>query len=592
MAFQGDLGNINLASVFQNLAQNRVTGTLIVRRGKEERYIYFREGQITMFSEGAGEEAPLPGLLVRLGVVEKGEMDKALKKRKGRTSLSQVLSKMGLAEETQILQAIRTFVYEEIYDLFTWGEGTFDFKEGQAVEGVFDPEIAAADLSIDVNEVILEAARRQDEWDRIRKHVGSQKDIYALRKEREEEAKAITEAPVPQVLQYIDGRRTVEAIITESGLGRYTVCKVLADLIAKRLLRQLSVAEVQKEAHAAIMEGRLSDADALLDRALEIEHGNIAARRLSGEVKEKLGKTEAAAQEYKIAAGLLIESGEAAGAAECLRDTVRLQPHDLAARERLYHLLKEMNKGREARAVALEAAGFCMRMGVYDRAAALLENLVAAFGSDGDTDRMLVEVYVGQGKVDKAVGIYQQRAQAAMKKGAFPVAQRIYEEILKLQPSNDEARRRIAEINSGALERRRRRRRYLYRGIFITLVVAALFAWQAFEITGRRTLERELLPKVEAALLEGQYITARGLLVKFQEGSFGWTRAGDDARFILRVMQMMRAQRLYQEAEALQNAGDVKGAEEKYREVYSMGCPAAFQEKVEKRLAEITGRKE
>ena len=586
MAFQGDLGNINLASVFQNLSQNRLTGTLALRRANEERYIFFRDGQINMFSEGKDEKAPLAELLVRLGVVEKDEMDKALKKRKGKASLSQVLSKMGLAEETQIIEAVRTFVAEEIYDLFTWEEGAFDLKEGQPVEGIFDPEVAAADLSIEVNELILEAARRQDEWDRINRALGSQKDIYAVRKEREEEAKAITDPATMAVLQYLDGRKTVQRVIIESGLGRFTVSKVLADLISKRFVRQLSVAELQKEARSALMESRYDDADALLDRALEIEHGNVGAHRLSGEVKEKLGKVEAAAQEYKLAAGLLIEASEVPKAVDSMRDAVRLQPHDLSARERLYHLLKELKRGKEARAVALETSGFCIRIGVHDRAATLLEDLVAAFGTDNDTERMMVEVYVGQGKIEKAVAIYQKRAEAAMERGDYTIAVRTLEEILKLSPGNMEARKLIGEINSGAIERRRRRRKNLMRGVFFTLLISGLIGWQVLEVLGERTLQ-EIMPSVEGALLQGEYIGARSILIKFQEGHFGWTRAGRDVKHILRAMQMMRAQRLFSEAERLRDAGDTKGAIDKYHEVCSMGCPVSFQERVEKRLSEV-----
>ena len=590
MAFQGDLGNINLASVFQNLSQNRLTGTLALRRANEERYIYFRDGLINMFSEGKDEKAPLAELLVKLGVVEQDEMNKALKKRKGKASLSQVLSKMGLAEETQIIQAVRTFVAEEIYDLFTWGEGAFDFKEGQPIQGFFDPEVAAADLSIEVNELILEAARRQDEWDRINRALGSQKDVYAVRKEREEEAKAITDPATAVVLQCLDGRKTLQRVIVESGLGRFTVSKVLADLISKRFVRQLSVAELQKAARSALMESRYDDADALLDRALEIEHGNVGAHRMSGEVKEKLGKVEAAAQEYKLAAGLLIEANETPKAIDSMRDAVRLQPHDLSARERLYHLLKELQRGKEARSVALEASGFCIRIGVLDRAATLLEDLVAAFGSDNDTERMMVEVYVAQGKVDKAVAIYEKRVQAAMEKSDYKVALRTLEEILKLNPANIEARRLIGEINSGAIERRRRRRKNLMRGVFITLIICAFIAWQVLEVLGARTLQ-EIMPSVEGALLQGEYVSARTTLIKFQEGHFGWTQAGRDVKNILRAMQMMRAQRLYLDAENLLNAGNSAAAIEKLHEVCSMDCPAEFKGRVEKRISEIEGKR-
>ncbi|MBN1808830.1 MAG: DUF4388 domain-containing protein [Planctomycetes bacterium] len=586
MAFQGELGNINLGSVFQNLSQNRLTGTLRLRNGKLVRHIYFRDGQINMFSEGEDSRTPLAGLLVRLGVVEEDEMAKAMKKKRGRASLSQVLSKMGLAKETEIQQAIRTFVLEEIYDLFTWEEGAFEFDEGTAATGVFDTEIVAADLSIDVNEAILEAARRVDEWERINRHLGSKKDIYILRKEREEDARASGDPMVEKVLGYLDGRRTVEAVIRDSELGSYNVCRVLAELIAQRHLRQLSMAELQKEAKSATKEGRYDDADALLDRALEIEHGNVEARRLSAEVKEKLNNREGAAQQYKLAASLLVEAGDAAKAADCLREAVRLQPQDLTARERLYHLLKEVSRGKQARQVALEAAGFCIKMGVHDRAAKLLEDAVESLGADEETEKMLVEVYVAQGRMEKAIAIYKQRAETAIEKGDYPTAVRTYEEVLKLNPADEEARQKISEINSGALERRRRRRKYMFRGVALTIIVVVAIAWQVMETMGRRALG-ELVPKVEQEILAGNYAGARDILLTFGSGRFGWTRAGRHTKSILRVMQMMRAYENYRQGEEYLKGGRTDLAVQKFREVCSMGCPADFQEKVEKKLSDI-----
>jgi len=586
MSLQGELGNINLASVFQNLAQNRVTGTLRIRRPGDERHIYFRDGLISMFSEGEDSQAPLAEMLVKLGVVEEDQMAKGVKKKKGRASLSQVLSKMGLAEEGEINQALKTFVMEEIFDLFTWEEGAFDFLDGNAATGVFDTEIVAADLSIDVNEVILEAARRVDEWDRINRNLGSQKDIYVLRKEREEEAKAIDDAITQQVLQYLDGQRTVAAIIRDSDLGRFNVSRVLADLISSRFVRQLSMAELHKAAKAAVKEQRYEDANALLDRALEIEYGNVDGHILSGQVKEKLEQRESAAQEFKVAAGLLIEAGNANQAADCLREAVRLQPQDLTARERLYHLLKEIGKGKLARTVAHEAAGFCIKMGVHDRAAKLLEDAQEALGADPDTEKMLVEVYVAQGRMEKAIEIYRKRAENAIEKNDYPTAVRTYEEILKLNSSDEDARRRISEINSGALERRRRRRKYMFRGIALTLIVMGIIAWQAFEVLGRKTF-KELLPQVQQSVLDGNYTSAATLLSTFRGGRFGWTKAGREAGDILDTLRMSQARAKYEKAGLLISIGRTDEAKKELQDICMMGCPADFQEKVEKKRAEL-----
>ena len=53
MTFSGDLREINLSDVFQNIASNRATGTLCIRYRREERYVRFAAGVISGSSIGS-----------------------------------------------------------------------------------------------------------------------------------------------------------------------------------------------------------------------------------------------------------------------------------------------------------------------------------------------------------------------------------------------------------------------------------------------------------------------------------------------------------------------------------------------------------
>ena len=44
MVLRGDLRSLNLASVFQELAQNSQTGTLALKVGELRRYLWFEKG--------------------------------------------------------------------------------------------------------------------------------------------------------------------------------------------------------------------------------------------------------------------------------------------------------------------------------------------------------------------------------------------------------------------------------------------------------------------------------------------------------------------------------------------------------------------
>ena len=49
-SFKGNLEILNLSDIFQSLAMNRHSGTLIVNDGKREKKIFFAEGEICLLS--------------------------------------------------------------------------------------------------------------------------------------------------------------------------------------------------------------------------------------------------------------------------------------------------------------------------------------------------------------------------------------------------------------------------------------------------------------------------------------------------------------------------------------------------------------
>ena len=63
---------------------------------------------------------------------------------------------------------------ESVYLLFTWGEGTFNFEPGVT------PDESVHTVSVDPQALLLEGARRVDEWTLIAKKIPSFDIIYAL----------------------------------------------------------------------------------------------------------------------------------------------------------------------------------------------------------------------------------------------------------------------------------------------------------------------------------------------------------------------------------------------------------------------------
>jgi hypothetical protein len=78
------------------------------------------------------------------------------------TMLGTILVADGLIDEDRLRRTISEKAEETVFDLFLWPDGAFEFKEGEV------PPDLGVHLELDVTSVLLEGARRVDEWSRIR----------------------------------------------------------------------------------------------------------------------------------------------------------------------------------------------------------------------------------------------------------------------------------------------------------------------------------------------------------------------------------------------------------------------------------------
>lgn len=490
MAFQGDLRNLGLATVFQNLQQNLQTGTLKLHRERDERYIFVTEGKLSMTSRGAGAATPIGEYLVRSGKVAPEDVQEAEDRRRKGSRLGSALERAGKASAADVKDAARTFVEEELYELFTWPDGHFDFKEGSPSEDIFDAEIRAAGLALEPNGIILEAARRVDEWERINRVVGSLGDIYIVRRESLADVEKLSDARARQVAEYLDGRRDVAAVIRDSGLGRFTVCQGLSKLISERYVRTTNADELRRLAEQAESSSDLEEAARFMRRALEIERNDVALRRRLAEILEQAGEKEDAASEYKLMANSFLDSGNTGEAADCLRRAIALRPSDVTTRERLFQILSDSGGKTVALETGMDLASTYSTLGLNEKAKRALERMLGLAPKDRLTiERKLVEAALALGDVKDAVETLRKIARRFMKGRDYDEAASYYEEILKLDAKDEEARKRVAEIQAGVVERMLERRRALVRGGILAAVALPVLVFVVREVACARAEE-------------------------------------------------------------------------------------------------------
>jgi tetratricopeptide (TPR) repeat protein len=115
---------------------------------------------------------------------------------------------------------------ESVYFLFTWTDGTFSFEPGVV------PPAEIVRESIDPQSLLLEGARRVDEWTLIRKKITSLDLVFALDRQKLLSTRLELTQVQQQLLPLIDGHRDVATLIRDSGFGEFVVAKELYGLVS------------------------------------------------------------------------------------------------------------------------------------------------------------------------------------------------------------------------------------------------------------------------------------------------------------------------------------------------------------------------
>ena len=235
MALQGTLKDFSITEIIQLIGQQLKTGILRVRRGKDLVEIHFVDGMIVhVYSNYRGKKDLIGEILVKARLITEEQLERVLRIQKETLKyLGEILVELQLLTKDHILQVISTQIYETIYDLFWWEDGSFNF-DLKLVESY-----KKIPFALSAEQVLLSILRMVDEWSEIEKRIYSPNLVF--RKVLQEKSLDPISSPSylkekltsEQELIYnlVDGQRTVQEIIDRSLLGKFNASDILADLM-------------------------------------------------------------------------------------------------------------------------------------------------------------------------------------------------------------------------------------------------------------------------------------------------------------------------------------------------------------------------
>jgi tetratricopeptide (TPR) repeat protein len=226
MAIKGSLKEASLPDVIQLLFLGRRTGCLALADRHNFGTIYFDEGQI-VYASIVNRRDRLGDILLRSGRISAEQLRAAVDRQQDDRDhkLGEILVQLGSLSREELQRYIRVQIEEAVYYLFTWISGTFNFEAGVR------PEREDFLVRINPEYLLLEGARRVDEWSLIEKKIPSFDLIFAVDGTHIGESAPELSEEQRRLVPLLNGTRDVAQVVEESGLVEFEVGKALFGLI-------------------------------------------------------------------------------------------------------------------------------------------------------------------------------------------------------------------------------------------------------------------------------------------------------------------------------------------------------------------------
>ncbi len=230
MALKGNLRDFSTTQLLNLVNLARKTGKLTVNSPSQQATLHFREGRLVHACTNA-DEGHLTAMLLKTGKLT-NEQAVTVNTQSGSTSdkvMGKYLMDTRLVSRDDIVQGVKDYMLDIVYNLFTWTDGEFFFEQDTL------PTSDRITVPLNLDNVILEGSRRIQEFGKLQDELP---DLGKI-------ALKITDKPLRdvkltqddwRVISHIHPRNTVKQIAQNNNMDEFQIRKIVYGMLQAGLV--------------------------------------------------------------------------------------------------------------------------------------------------------------------------------------------------------------------------------------------------------------------------------------------------------------------------------------------------------------------
>jgi len=318
MAIKGSLAEASLPDVIQLLTYSGKSGCLSVTDGRNFGNIFIREGKI-IYVTILNRKQKIGDVLITKKIIDNETLSRALEvqKSKRKKRLGEILIEIGAITRETLEKELKEQIEQTIFTMLTWESGYFNF------EADLLPSKEEYTVQLSAQELLLEGARRIDEWRQIENKIPPFETVLVRKGDIGDVPFTIEEE---KIIDLIDGSRSIDDVLKLSEFDFFETCRTIYGLLSAGFLEKPEKPLERKKVTGDISEYKnlgfafyktemYEEAEREYKKILEIENDNSEALFYLGLIEltrnhlEKARENLEKALDVDIRASVLVNLG-------------------------------------------------------------------------------------------------------------------------------------------------------------------------------------------------------------------------------------------------------------------------------------------